>query len=71
MVKSTEAEKAVLYRLYCDKCGTEMESTNMVLVCDPPRYEHRCPKCKNKDYPRHSYPYVGFDWPESQKNYGE
>lgn len=64
MVKSTEATKAIAYHLFCDKCGEEMESTNLMLTCDPPRYEHRCPKCGNKDYPRKQYPYIAFEWAE-------
>ena len=66
MVKSTEATKAILYRLHCDKCGCEMESTGICLTCYPPRFEYRCPKCGNKDYPRKSYPYVGFEWSEME-----
>ena len=64
MVKSTEATKAIAYHLFCDKCGEEMESTNLMLTCDPPRYEHRCPKWGNKDYPRKQYPYIAFEWAE-------
>lgn len=44
--------------------GEEMESTSLMLTCDPPRYEHRCPKCGNKDYPRRQYPYIAFEWAE-------
>ena len=70
MVKSTEATKAIAYHLFCDKCGEEMESTSLMLTCDPPRYEHKCPKCGNKDYPRKQYPYIAFEWAERSEKDG-
>lgn len=68
MIKTNEAKKAVAYHLFCDICGTEMESTYLMLTCDPPRYEHKCPKCNNKDYTRKQYPYIAFEWEERRES---
>lgn len=68
MIKTNEATKAVAYHLFCDRCGAEMEGTNLMLACDPPRYEHRCPKCNNKDYTRKQYPYIAFEWAERKND---
>ena len=35
----------VMERMYCPKCGTEMEFTGIVLTSYPAQYPHRCPKC--------------------------
>jgi uncharacterized Zn finger protein len=56
MIKETKVDTFV-EELYCDKCGTEMEQTGIVLTTDPPRYPYRCPKCgyeivTNAYYPR-------------------
>lgn len=44
MVKEVEV-KVFEERLYCDKCGTEMEHNGMVLCSYPPRYPYECPSC--------------------------
>lgn len=64
VVRIEMPNKAIAYHLFCDKCGKEMESTNRMLMCDPPIYEYKCPKCGNKDYPRKQYPYIAFEWAE-------
>ncbi len=40
----------IIYLSYlCDKCKTGyLESSGMVLTCNPPKYEHICSHCKEK-----------------------
>ena len=35
-------------KLYCDKCGTEMQSYGMVYTTFPAQYPYICPLCDNK-----------------------
>ena len=44
MVKEVEV-KVFEERLYCDKCGMEMEHNGMVLCSYPPQHPYRCPSC--------------------------
>lgn len=46
----------VVQRLYCDKCGTEMESTGIVYTSYPPSYPHVCPKCGEGKVTSEIYP---------------
>lgn len=44
MVKEKSA-KVYVEHLYCDKCGTEMEHTGVVINTYPAIYPYKCPKC--------------------------
>lgn len=44
MVKEVEV-KVFEERLYCDKCGTEMEYDGRVLCSYPPKYPYTRPSC--------------------------
>ena len=48
MIKTIDTTKVTAYHLFCDRCGAEMEATNIIRACGPPIYEHKCPKCNNK-----------------------
>lgn len=44
MVKKFKT-KTFIERLYCDKCGTEMQWTGVCLTSYPAQYPHKCPNC--------------------------
>ena len=67
MIKGKEV-KVYMDRLYCDKCGEEMEFTGMVLTSYPPRYPHSCPKCGHRETLKDKYPKVRYEQYESTDN---
>jgi transposase-like protein len=44
MIKEVEV-KVFEERLYCDKCGAEMEYSGLILCSDPLQYPYKCPSC--------------------------
>ena len=60
MVKKTEV-RTYINRLYCDKCGTEMETSPVVLTTYPPQYQYKCPKCGECTVSTNSYPYIEYE----------
>ena len=56
MVKRAEV-RTFINRLYCDKCETEMEKSNMVLTSHPPQYQYFCNSCDFKMISWTSYPF--------------
>ena len=55
MIKEDKVE-VFQQRLYCDKCGTEMEFTRMTLSTYPMQYPHKCPICGYKEIVHCVYP---------------
>lgn len=60
MVKSNEV-KVYVDRLYCNKCGAEMEHDGTVLCSYPPQYSHVCPKCGFRIAITTKYPNVRYE----------
>lgn len=50
--------KTYMFRLYCDKCGTEMERDTIVLTSNPPTYQYECPKCGHIEKSNKCYPFL-------------
>ena len=46
MIKRKYIKRAYIEEAYCNKCGTAMEFTGMVLTSYPQQYPYHCPKCK-------------------------
>lgn len=40
--------KIYISRLYCDDCNVEMNSSNIVMMSNPPQFTYTCPKCGKK-----------------------
>lgn len=59
MIKEVEV-KVFEERLYCDKCGTEMEHTGMVLCSYPKRYPYECPSCGWYTTSKIKYPNISY-----------
>ena len=59
MIKEDKVE-VFQQRLYCDKCGTEMEFTGMALPTYPMQYPHKCPKCGYSENASCVYPNIVF-----------
>ena len=47
-------------RLYCDRCGCEMECSNMAGMTCPPTYFYSCPKCGEKVESKTLYPAIVY-----------
>lgn len=47
--------------LHCDKCGTEMEFEEKVLMSDPPQFPHVCPKCGERQIMNAQYPHIEYE----------
>ena len=45
---------------FCDECGEELVFTGEVLLTNPEKYVHRCPKCGNTEWFPKSYPYIEY-----------
>lgn len=60
MIKSKEV-KVYQDKLYCDKCGTEMEFTGMALTSYPMQYPHMCPKCDYRETHHVVYPTIRYE----------
>lgn len=60
MIKSKEV-KVYQDKLYCDKCGTEMEFTGMALTSYPMQYPHMCPKCDYRETRHVVYPTIRYE----------
>ena len=43
-------------RLYCDKCGTEMKHSGLVLCSYPPQHPYICPSCDWRTTSTTKYP---------------
>jgi len=50
----------VQVNLYCDACGTEMQSDGIMYPDDPPAYPHTCHKCGWKTTVLSCYPYIKY-----------
>lgn len=44
----------------CDECGEELVFTGEVLLSDPAKYVHQCPKCCNIRWFPKSYPCIEY-----------
>ena len=60
MVKKTEV-KTFINRIYCDKCGTEMRTSPVLLTTYPPQYQYECPKCGELLTSTVCYPCTEYD----------
>lgn len=63
MKEDRKEVKTFVISAYCDKCGGEMKSTDLVLATNPPCYIHKCEWCGKEEtspyvYPRTVYKYV-------------
>lgn len=47
-------------RLYCDECGSEMESDGTMLCSNPAQYPYVCPKCGAKRTMLDMYPKIEY-----------
>lgn len=45
MLKKRYIKKLYIEEAICDKCGSEMNHTGMVLTSWPEQYPYQCPKC--------------------------
>jgi len=45
----------------CDKCCSEMISTDKVILTLPPKYEHKCNNCNNIENLDKKYPYTEYE----------
>lgn len=53
--------KSVLVSYICDKCEEgEMLPTGYSFTTNPPSYGHRCNKCGEIAYMRHTYPKIEY-----------
>jgi predicted nucleic-acid-binding Zn-ribbon protein len=59
MEKSVEA-KVFKVMQFCDNCGEELVFTGEVLLSNPEKYVHRCPKCDNTEWFSKSYPCIEY-----------
>lgn len=59
MIKEKEV-KCVMKRLYCDKCGTEMRHTGLVLTTYPEQYPYECPQCGHNVTVFDRYPRIDY-----------
>ena len=58
---NTKEVRVFMDELICDYCGAKMESSGVVLMSDPPMFEHICPKCGKKACPREKYPSIRYE----------
>lgn len=66
MIK-TFRTKTFIERLYCDNCGTEMQSTGIALTTYPAQYPHKCPNCGEQVTMMELYPRSVFKEAEEVK----
>ena len=59
MIKEKEV-KCVMKKLYCDKCGTEMQTNGFVFTVCPPLYSYKCPQCGYKETTSDNYPHIVY-----------
>ena len=59
MLKKRKVKAIYLKEAICNKCGSRMESTGMVLSTWPPQYSYQC---SNKDCDGHET-FLGHDCP--------
>ena len=73
MIRRKRADTYV-YRLYCDKCETEMQADGGQLTSNPGRFVHKCPQCGHtesilgKRYPMIDYREIEEHYAESAEN---
>lgn len=62
-METKEGVKAIRVRLICktEKCGNEMLFTGTALMCNPPLYPHKCPKCGRTENVHVIYPYIEWE----------
>lgn len=55
----------------CEACLEELEFNGSVLMCAPPQYEHKCPKCGGVETFSKKYPCIE-EWPvEPRMEHGD
>ena len=62
-MKKIEPVCPVRVVMTCDKCGKGVMLTkpgNVMLACNPPRYEHYCTECGHKELYTKVYPCIEF-----------
>jgi predicted RNA-binding Zn-ribbon protein involved in translation (DUF1610 family) len=59
MVKEVEV-KVFEERLYCDKCGAEMQHGGLVLCSYPPQHPYICPSCGWRTTSTTKYPNIVY-----------
>ena len=59
MIEKKEV-KTYIVRLYCNKCGNEMESTGFVLTSYPEQYPYKCPNCGRETTATELYPKIEY-----------